>query len=131
MIRKTNKIFKQLFKFSIIGVLNTLINLAVLYILTEFFGIYYIISAIIAFLFAVTNSFLLNKTWTFNEKLIYKTKSKYVKFLSVTISALIVNLILLYVLVEYFNIYYMIAQIFGVLSNFIINFLGNKLWTFK
>ena len=89
------------------------------------------LSAIIAFLFAVTNSFLLNKTWTFEEKIGYKTKFKYAQFIFVSITALIVNLILLYVLVEYFNVWYMVAQIIGIGSNLLVNFFGNKLWTFK
>jgi len=117
--------------FVIVGVANTLINLAILYVLTEFFRVYYMLSAIIAFLFAVTNSFLLNKTWTFEEKIGYKTKFKYAQFIFVSITALIVNLILLYVLVEYFNVWYMVAQIIGIGSNLLVNFFGNKLWTFK
>ena len=125
------KTYKQFLKFAIVGIANTLINLAVLYILTEFFGIYYMLSAVIAFLFAVTNSFLLNKTWTFEEKIKYKTKSKYAKFIFVSIIALVVNLILLYALVEYLGVWYMAAQVIGILSNLLVNFFGNKLWTFK
>lgn len=125
------KTYKQFFKFAIVGVANTSINLIVLYVLTEFFKVYYMLSAVIAFLFAVTNSFLLNKTWTFEENIKYKTKSKYAQFIIVSITALVVNLILLYALVEYFNIWYMTAQVIGVLSNLLVNFFGNKLWTFR
>jgi len=128
MVRKS---VKQFIRFGIVGITNTLINLAVLYILTEFFGVYYMVSAVFAFLVAVTNSFLLNKVWTFEEKVNYRTSSKYVKFFTVSIIALIFNLIILYVLVEYFGMWYMGAQIIGVASNLIINFFGNKLWTFR
>jgi putative flippase GtrA len=122
---------KQFIKFSIIGVLNTIINLAVLYVCTDIFGIYYLISAIIAFMAAVTNSFVLNKTWTFNEKINQNAYSKYAKFFIISIIALAVNLVILYVLVEFFSIHYIIAQLIGIISNLIINFFGNKLWTFK
>ena len=122
---------KQFIKFSIIGALNTIINLAVLYVCTDIFGIYYLISAVIAFIFAVTNSFVLNKTWTFKEKINQDASSKYVKFFIISIIALAVNLIILYVLVESFEVYYIIAQLIGIISNLIINFFGNKLWTFK
>jgi len=125
------KTVKQFLKFAIVGVINTLINLLVLYVLTEFLGIYYLISAVFAFVVAVTNSFILNKIWTFQEKIGHRAYSRYFKFLIISLTALIFNLLLLYILVEYFNIWYMLAQLIGVVLNLIINFLGNKLWTFK
>ena len=125
------EITKQFIKFSIVGVANTIVNLVVLYILTEFFGIYYIFSAVFAFLIAVTNSFLINKVWTFNEKLGHKISSRYPKFIFVSVIALIINLIVLYVLVEFFGIWYILAQIFGISTNLLINFFGNKIWTFQ
>ena len=121
----------QFIKFALVGVINTLVNLAVLYILTDIFGIYYLISAIFAFLIAVTNSFILNKLWTFKESISYKTSSRYIKFVLISVIALVINLITLYILVEYYAIWYIYAQIIGVCSNLIINFFGNKLWTFK
>jgi len=121
----------QFIKFALVGVINTLVNLAVLYILTDIFGIYYLISAIFAFLIAVTNSFILNKLWTFKESISYKTSSRYIKFVLISVIALVINLIILYILVEYYAIWYIYAQIIGVCSNLIINFFGNKLWTFK
>lgn len=129
MINK--KIISQFIKFSVIGFLNTIINLAVLYMLTEFVGIYYLFSAVIAFIVAVTNSFIFNKIWTFNENINYKTKSRYIKFFIISISALLVNLSLLYILVEFFEIWYIQAQIIGIITNLLINFLGNKIWTFN
>jgi putative flippase GtrA len=122
---------KQFFKFLIIGVSNTLINLSVLYLCTEILKIYYMISAVIAFLFAVTNSFILNKTWTFKEKIYEETTKKYFKFMIISVIALLVNLYILYSCTEFLHIYYLFSQMIAIGTNLIINFLGNKLWTFK
>src|SRR3989344_7481420 len=125
------EVFSQAVKFAIVGVANTLINLAVLYILTEFLHIHYIVSAVFAFIVAVTNSFILNKIWTFKENIKHKAASRYIKFIIVSIIALVVNLVFLWVMVEYFEMWYMFAQVLAVILNFIINFFGNKLWTFR
>jgi putative flippase GtrA len=122
---------KQFFKFLIIGVLNTLINLSVLYLCTDILKIYYMISAVIAFLFAVTNSFILNKIWTFEEKLSYNPVEKYIKFFTISLIALSINLGILYSLTEFLHIHYLFSQLIAVGANFIINFFGNRLWTFK
>jgi putative flippase GtrA len=121
---------RQFSKFAVVGVINTLINLAVLFALTDFFQVYYMFSAVIAFLVAVTNSFVMNKTWTFNEKLRHRAKSKYAKFITVSVIALISNLFFLYIFVEIFMLWYMSAQVLAIALTFMINFLGNKMWTF-
>jgi len=125
------ELFSQAFKFAIVGVINTLINLVLLYLLTEFLGIHYLVSAFFAFVVANLNSFILNKIWTFKESIKHKAASRYVKFIAVSVTALAVNLIFLYVLVEFFRVWYMFAQVLAVLLNFLINFFGNKIWTFR
>lgn len=121
----------QFFKFAIVGIVNTIISLSVLFVFTEYFHIYYILSAIFAFIVAVTNSFILNKIWTFKESGKGNTAEKYLKFFTISIIAFLVNLSILYVLTEFFKIYYLISQIIGTGVSLWINFLGNKLWTFR
>ncbi len=128
MIKKTTI---QFLKFAIVGVINTLVNLIVLYLLTEFFGIYYMVSAVFAFLVAVTNSFILNKIWTFNENISENIFNRYIKFFAVSTFALLINLMILYLFTEFLRIYYMASQIIAIALSLWINFFFNKLWTFK
>ena len=121
----------QFSKFAVVGVINTLVNLLVLSILTEFFGIYYMFSAVFAFLVAVTNSFVMNSLWTFNHKLNHKPAEKYSKFFVISICALGVNLALLYFFTEYMHIYYLFSQLIAVFFSLWVNFTGNKFWTFR
>lgn len=89
------------------------------------------ISAIIAFFVAVNNSFVLNKIWTFKENNLDKSKTKYLKFIIISILALGINLLILYITTEIFKIYYLISQIIAIGISLWVNFLGNKIWTFK
>lgn len=125
------KLTKEFFKFALVGLAGTIINLAILYLLTELFGIYYIVSAIFGFIVAVTSNFILNKIWTFNEDIRENAFSKYGKFFIVSIIGLIVNLIFLYIFTEYFGIYYLISQVLAIGLALFVNFFGNKIWTFK
>jgi len=121
----------QFVKFAIVGAIGTIINLFVLYILTELFGLYYLISAIFAFFLAMTNNYVFNKKWAFNEKIETNFTSKYLKFALVSVFGLVINLSILYYFVEYLGLYYMLAQVFGIVSGFLLNFFLNKHWTFK
>lgn len=65
-------IFKQFFKFLIVGLNNTGIDFLILNLLMFSFNIYYglpvIFFNIISFTVAVTNSYLINRFWTFKKE---------------------------------------------------------------
>jgi len=121
----------EFFKFVVVGGIGTFVNVLILYLLTEKVGIYYLFSAIISFIVAMTNNFILNKIWTFKENMKFNAGKKYLQFGLVSLSALLVNLIFLYIFTEIFGIYYIISQILAIGIALIINFLGNKIWTFS
>ncbi|HLC56216.1 MAG TPA: glycosyltransferase family 2 protein [Candidatus Nanoarchaeia archaeon] len=124
-------VIKEFVKFGIVGGIGTLVNIAILYLFTEKIGVYYIISAILSFIVAMTSNFILNKTWTFNENIKLKIGKEYLQFSLVSFSALLVNLFFLYIFTEVLGVYYIISQIIAIGIALIINFFGNKIWTFS
>lgn len=120
----------EFFKFGVVGIVGMFVNLAILYYFTEYFGIWYMVSAVFAFLFAMTLNFLLNKIWTFKESFRLSVGKKYLQFSLISVVALVVNLVFLYLFTEVFGIYYLISQVFAIGIAFFVNFAGNKIWTF-
>ena len=59
-----------------------------------------------------------------------KLMIKYGRFFAVALAAFGVNIFCLYVFTEFFDIYYVISQTLAIGVAFIINFIGNKKWTF-
>ncbi|MDO8460454.1 MAG: GtrA family protein [Nanoarchaeota archaeon] len=122
---------EEFIKFVAVGVVNTVINLFVLYILTEFFSVWYILSSLLAFLLAVTNSFIMNTIWTFKSNIKHKTAIRYTKFFIVSIITALFNLLFLYVFTEFVGLWYMLSQLIAIALTLMINFVGNKFWTYK
>jgi len=120
----------QFFKFIIVGGLGTLLNLGLLYLFTDIFGYSIIFSGSIVFIVVSINNFVLNKVWTFKENLKERFLREYLKFIVVSLMAFSVNLIIFLFLVVYFNLWHIIAEMGAIATAFIINFTGNKLWTF-
>jgi len=116
----------QFTKFAIAGLIFAVVNILILYALTDFLGIYYILSSIIAFALGSTGNFLLNKKWTFKERMRHDLLAKYIKAMSVNISAVIITITLLFILTEYLNIHYLISQTIAMAVAFVANFIGNK-----
>jgi dolichol-phosphate mannosyltransferase len=119
----------QLFKFGVIGASGYVINLAVFAALNEAFGVHHILAAVGAFCVAVTNNFVWNRHWTFRAAGGH-AGFQAARFLTVSVLALGVNLILLYLLVDIAGGPEVPSQAISVAAAMPFNFIGNKLWTF-
>lgn len=122
--------FIQFIKFSLVGLLNTAIHYGVFYGLFQYMGVPYLLASGIGFFLAVTNSYLINKHWTFKSKGVANSR-QFTKFMIVNLVSLSINLAGMTILVELFNMYPPIAQILTIGFTLIVNFAGNKLWTFR
>lgn len=126
MLKKINQQnIAQFLRYLIAGGTATAIDFIVLYIFVEFLSIWYILAATFSFIIALTISFFLNKFWTFKngDK---KISSQMVKFLIVNLIGLGINLIILYILVEFFFLWYLFAKVFATAVAVIWNFLGMR-----
>ncbi|MFX1391930.1 MAG: GtrA family protein [Promethearchaeota archaeon] len=118
-------------RFGIVGGIGTFVNLSILYVLTDIYGILYLISETVAFIVAVIHNYIWNKIYTFDEEIKEKVVGKGIKFTIICIIALCVNLLVLFILVEYFKIFYLLAEIGAICVAFFVNFFGNRFWTFR
>lgn len=121
----------QFINFALIGLIGVVLNITLFYFVTEYLKIHYLTSSVISFLFASTSNFILNKVLTFKEDLFFKTKERYVKFILISLLSFLVNFTCLYVFTEFLQIYYLISQILAIGISFIINYVGNTVWTFQ
>lgn len=125
-----HKISREFFKFGIVGVLNTLVHLIVLYLLVELFSVWYVLASFIAYLFAVSNSFVLNTVWTFRVNIRHRPAFRYLKFFLISSIAALFNLLFLIIFTEMIGLWYMLSQVIAIVLTLMINFAGNKLWTY-
>ena len=122
---------KHAIKYYIVGASGILVNLGVLYFLTEFFGVWYFISYVIAISVSITSNFVFNKLWTFRDSInSQKTVVMYIKFVGVSLVGMGIQLGSVYLFVEVFSIYYMLAALISIGIASGINFIVNRRWTF-
>jgi dolichol-phosphate mannosyltransferase len=119
----------QFVKFAAVGASGYIVNLAAFWVATEQLGIHYILAAIFAFCFAVTNNFLWNRYWTFKASDGH-AGFQAARFFVVSLIALAFNLAMLRVLVE-LGVGEFTAQAIAIVCATPLNFIGNKLWSFR
>jgi dolichol-phosphate mannosyltransferase len=122
---------KQAAKYYAVGASGILVNLGLLFYLTEYVGLWYFLSYTLAISASITSNFILNKFWTFRDSLnSQRTIVMYVKFVSVSILGMAIQLGTVYLLVESLAIYYMLAALVSISIAGAINFMINRSWTF-
>ncbi len=101
---------KQLMRFGFSGAFGAALNIGILFVLTRFAGLWYLISAAIAFVVSYAVSFILQKYWTFKEKSAERAPVQAGMYLAVALTNLALNTGLMYMFVEHAQVQYLIAQ---------------------
>jgi putative flippase GtrA len=119
----------QLGKFCAVGAVGYAINLGVYTALVRGVGLHYLAAAACSFLVAVTSNYTWNRVWTFRGQRGHFAYQG-MRFLVVSVIALGANLLILRGLVAA-GLGKVVAQAIAIVLVTPLNFLGNKLWSFR
>lgn len=119
---------RELIKFGLVGVGNTLLTVVTFNILIHF-QMNYVAANVIAYFIGMLNSYFWNKNWVFEAK--QSHKEAFLKFVIVNVIVLGINNFVLYLGVEKFGFSPTISQLIGTAVGMVFNFVLNRNWTFK
>lgn len=121
--------FGRFLRFAVVGAVGTAAHYALLLTLVEGVGADPIAGSVAGFLLGA----LVN--YTMNRSLVFRSERAHVealpRFLAIAGMGLCWNALLMYLFVDLFGIYYLVAQIVttGILLGW--HYVGNALWTFR
>ena len=119
----------QLAKFCTVGASGYVVNLAVFAALLHGAGLHYRLAAVGSFVVAVSNNYTWNRLWTFRGQRGHFAYQG-MRFFVVSFIALCANLVVLSVLVS-LGLDEILAQAIAIIVVTPLNFVGNKLWSFR
>lgn len=125
-----NKLIKQILKFGVVGGIAFVIDYVLLYILTEFVGIHYLISSIISFTVSVIFNYILSIKWVFDVKKKQGTK-EFIIFIILSVIGLLINSLIMYLMVDILKIHYMISKLVSTFIVMVYNFITRKIFIEK
>lgn len=120
---------KQFVKFSFVGGINTLIDAGIFFLLIKFMFLNYLLANVVAFFVAVTNSFFMNRSFTFKVK--ERKKFDYHKFLVVSLVGLLISEAVLFTSVNEFALDPMAGKFIAIFFTVVWNFFGTRNFVFK
>lgn len=117
-------------KFGLVGVTNTAFDFAIFVLLLQFFSWGMIAANAAAYLFAVTNSFLLNRIWTFGDVAVKELSLlSYARFVVINSFGLFIGTGLIYLLSSLVPI--VLAKLMSAPIVLIWNYLGARYFVFN
>lgn len=127
------QLFWQFFKFGLVGLSNTAVSMAVYYLFLWLNPSWYMIGSVLGTVLSIANAFIWNDLFVFsgnarNVKSVLKRLGKtYVSYGGTSI----LSTILLWLEVTLFGVDKVIAPVVNLLITIPLNFMINKLWTFR
>jgi putative flippase GtrA len=128
---KTNNTWIQLFRYTFVGGFAFVFDFSLLYLLTEYFNIYYLVSAAAAFLLGLAINYLLSVIWIFEKRTI---KSKYVEFIIFTLIGIVglaLNEFIIWFFTETVHTHYLYSKLISTVFVYLWNFFIRKFTLFR
>jgi putative flippase GtrA len=116
--------------FAAVGGFCALLSLAILWLLTSWLGVHYLVSTMITFLITTPVGFWLNKILTFRTRREYARIEwpRYFLIMSVSFAS---SLALMYLLVSVLGLWYLLANVIVIGLLLVFNFLTHDRWSFR
>ncbi|MDO8579722.1 MAG: GtrA family protein [bacterium] len=117
---------KMLIKYGISGGIAALVQIGTLIFLVEQVSMDHISAVALAFIISAFVAFTFQKFWTFRDHSLSRGHFQMVSYLTLVTLAFFLTMFFMYLFVEVFHIWYVLAQIVTIGLVTIVTFLTNK-----
>lgn len=121
----------QLVKFGVVGILATALDYGIMVILTEWVGVYYLLSSTISFTLSLLFNYVCSMCFVFEREEGRSRGKELVIFGMLSLMGLVLNQAVLWLLVEKQHIYYMVSKAAAAVLVMGWNFVSRKLFLEK
>ncbi len=131
--RTSVKFVSKAARFFSVGASGLGVNYIMSILFSSSLDMWYLHATILGIMFSITSNFILNKYWTFEDRdfAVKRTIIQYGKFAGFSSIGALVQLGMVYYLVDEVTMSYPIALVSAVATAAFSNFILNKKWTFK
>ena len=122
------KLLEQIARFGVVGVIAFVIDYAVLLVLTEFFGVHYLISSAAAFLVSVIFNYVLSIAFVFDTDRSRGKGAEFALFALMSAGGLGINQAVMWLLTDVGAVAYQLSKLVATAVVMVYNFVTRKLF---
>ena len=116
----------QLLRYCFVGGFAFLVDAGLLYVLTEYAGWHYLLSASLSFIAGLCVNYLLSISWIFKSSTYGNRTLEFVFFAIIGVVGLLLNELLLYMATDVLHLYYMLSKVIVAGIIMLWNFFARK-----
>ncbi|MDY6083412.1 MAG: GtrA family protein [Actinomycetaceae bacterium] len=120
-------LIRQLIRFSIVGVIATIVDFGILIGLTELFGVHYLVSAALAFICSVVVNYILSMRYVFRGRQDISKRREFSVFVTLSVIGLGLNEVLMWLGVDVAGLHYILIKIIATGIVMLYNFVTRKI----
>lgn len=130
-IKKSDNIFIQAFRYIFAGLAGFILDFLILFVLTNYMHLYYLLSATISFISGVFLTYIISIYWVFQIKSSRSRLGEFAIFILIGLVGLAMTIALIWFFTEKVHIYYLFSKILATLIVYFWNFFSRKHLLFK
>ena len=127
----TDSTLIQLFRYTFVGGIAFIVDFTLLFLLTDIFGLYYLVSAAIAFLLGLATNYALSISWVFRRRTLNNRGYEFVVFALIGIVGLGFNELFIWFFTESIHLHYLESKIVSTIFVYSWNFFARKFILFR
>ncbi len=127
----TGNMWGQIFRYLVSGGIAFCVDASLLYALTEWLGIYYLVSSAISFSVGLLITYLMSIFWVFDYRSKEDKRVEFIIFLLIGIIGLCLTSLFMWIFTTKLSLYYLLSKIITTVIVFVWNFIAKKLLLFS
>lgn len=126
LVDNANSTLLQFFRNALVGSFAFVLELGLMYLLTECAHVYYLWSSVFSSLCAGGINYLLSTIWVFNQSKVKNKPLEFILFTAIGALGLLLNVFFLWVLTDCIGLYYMFSKVIAMILVFTLIFFIRK-----
>jgi putative flippase GtrA len=131
LVRRTDNSFIQLFRYTIVGGFALIVDFSLLFIFTDIFGIYYLISAALSFIAGTIVNYVLSIVWVFHKRSFKNKSFEFGIFALIGFIGLGFNELIIWFFTEQTHFHYLLSKTVSAGVVYLWNFFARKFTLFR
>lgn len=127
----SSKVWVQVVRYLVSGGVAFAVDTALLYLLTDYAGLHYLISASISFMVGLVITYLFSILWVFDNRSIKNRYAEFIVFLAIGAVGLLLTNGFMWLFTDKLGLYYILSKIVTTILVFVWNFIAKKLLLFR
>lgn len=127
----TDNVWIQLFRYFFVGGTAFAVDFGLLWALTEWGGLHYLLSAALSFTVGLIVNYILSMLWVFKDHALQSRIAEFAAFALIGFAGLCLNEAIIWCATERLNLHYLASKIISTAIVFFWNFMARKYLLFN